>query len=979
MSSPASAAEPKPSSAEDAAVRKSSKKAATKKVSDASAPSSASPGPNTPAAAASAASTRPAGPTSVSSAESGGGPPPIVPRIPLAEPKLEGGDGSGATAAKTRSSKKRTSTEDSGPTVAAAAALAGPSLTPANTEGSAPKSDVDAEKERARREAKRQKAKELEEQRRREELERQALEEARRVEEQRLREERRKRELAALNANAEDVQEEEPSGYDDEGFENYDDDFENDEPPAQSKPSAKPTPRSKASPAVADPPVELKKIQQALKAESKELSTSRPSSSSSTATAAKSTPPPASSEAKRSKTSSSSAIASSIVGLKQSLDPRARRVKDILDARKLETEKFNLFQQPPLSETEKYMSQLRRGHVRQTFVQTNEGAKVMATQTKPPQMVDKAMHFPDDIGVDDGGVGVRRGRRYGTTGKADKSNQDGDGGDEDDAAGGDDNDGALDDDDESRGSSSSSRFFRFLEQAALLCEVLVEGNLQQHTSSGPGGGTKARHLTSSSQISREQLFPSKGCDVSSGLKRLLATRRLVSIRFSPAVSNILLTAHAPTEDQQEASSNQLDNKSISCIWDINCLDDALFALKNEGIVTSCCLGPGRELFAVTGTEDGSINVWDLRSRLAIPGVTQLQHTQLSVYSPTYSTSGMDSRATANHNSSIVSLQPLRSRDLSSASGMFQFGSLDDRGVLIIWSVIDFNSGDDAVLTDKCVEIGGRIKLVVSSVIDTQQQFISLTRLPSTKTRVERRDSSTLSSTKPATAQKQSAAVLPLPVGPIACTFDFLPEDSNQYVVGTVTGVLLRGHRFEKSEKSGSSKWPRAYRRDSSPRASAGVTSVSFHPFVAKYFLVGYSDGVVCLYHTDIGRAVSVWDEAALGAEVCQVAWSTSQPSVFFASFTDGVVMIWDLHVRSQGPVVDVGLRKSEKSSPALESLLHTFSLSSSEMRVSPPAIAWSTYDDGSFGFEVHALGNDFHSSFSSTELSKTIAVLSSII
>ncbi|KAJ0409604.1 hypothetical protein P43SY_008476 [Pythium insidiosum] len=472
MSTPASTAEPKPSSAEDAASRKSSKKAkkaSTKKAGDASVPASASPGPSVPTAASSNVPSRSAGPTPTSSGESAG-PPPIVPRIPLAEPKTDSREATAGTtdrtAAKARSSKKRTSNDDSGPTVAAAAVVAGPSLAPVSNDGPAPKSDVDAEKERARREAKRQKAKELEEQRRREELERQALEDARRLEEQRLREERRKRELAALNANAEDVQEEEPSGYDDEGFENYDDDFENDEPPAQSKPSAKATPRSKASPQVAEPPVELKKIQQALQAESKELSSSRPSSSSSTAAVAKSTPT-RSSEAKSTKTTSSSSIASSIVGLKQSLDPRARRVKDILDARKLEIEKFNLFQQPPLSETEKYMSQLRRGHVRQTFIQTNEGAKVMSTQTKPPRMVDKAMHFPDDIGVDDGGIGVRRSRRNGAKVKVEKSNQDGEDGDDDETTGGDDIDGGYDDDD-SQQTSSSSHFFRFLEQASTV-------------------------------------------------------------------------------------------------------------------------------------------------------------------------------------------------------------------------------------------------------------------------------------------------------------------------------------------------------------------------------------------------------------------------------------------------------------------------------------------------------------------------------
>lgn len=712
----------------------SSAKKATKKISRPKPP----PEEASPAAAAVASASAPSGP-SASSAQS------PVPKLHLSEPKLDPTNGTMPTESKPRASKKRTSTPPTGgpeiPVAAgppAATTGGGPSLGPPDAAAMA-KQAADVEKEKqaaaARREAKRLRAKEVEDAKRCEELAKQALGEAKRQEEQRQREARRQQELAALNANAEECQDEEPeerNDYDDEGFENYDDDFENDDDQSKagSKLTAASTKKSDSNDKASA--LELKKIQQALQAESKELlSSSRPSSSSKSA---------ANDQQQQSRApAASSTIASSIAGLKKSMDPRAKRVKDILEARKLEVDKFNLFQQAPLSDLEKYMTHLRRGNVRQAFVQSNDGAKATATQTKPSIVLHKGMHFPDDIGLD-------------SSSSLSSGNPE----------------------DEDHSSTSTVRFFKFLEHAAYVCEVLSEENVLEAERELEAKSQQTRRTISSDLVwTQKQIFPTKKLD-NETLEKLLRGRDIVAMQFSKSTSNLLLTCYGFQSQSTEPSSRVYKDKGIACIWDVTQPQNAPRVLKCEGLITTGCFGPSRDLFVLVGTEDGSIHVWDLRSS------TTGMDDGLVFRSPTYSTCGIDYKTANQHTSAIVALEsihdaPLNSKSAGSAAGggNFQFGSMDDRGVVVIWSVIEFEAGDEALFADKCVEIGGRVKLVLNTCIDTQQQYM----MPKKPTNTTKRNVNRgiLTDSKGDTAAK----VFPLRVGPIATVFNFFPSDQNQ--------------------------------------------------------------------------------------------------------------------------------------------------------------------------------------------------------
>ena len=75
-------------------------------------------------------------------------------------------------------------------------------------------------------------------------------------------------------------------------------------------------------------------------------------------------------------------------------------LQDIRELKTFECEKFDLFQQAPLTDLDKYMNKLRICELRQVFVQTNDDARSSSTQTKRTESKDQSMHFPDDIGFE---------------------------------------------------------------------------------------------------------------------------------------------------------------------------------------------------------------------------------------------------------------------------------------------------------------------------------------------------------------------------------------------------------------------------------------------------------------------------------------------------------------------------------------------------------------------------------------------------
>ncbi|KAF0723405.1 hypothetical protein AaE_009878 [Aphanomyces astaci] len=663
---------------------------------------------------------------------------------------------------------------------------------------------------------------------RKEELERQALDMARREEEARQRELRKVEALAALNANAEECQEEDDY---DEDFENYDDGgFEEPDEPAQAK----------------------KLSTNALQAESKPQTPSS-GGASKKATTAKQTPA-APKDAKEAKGTGSkkatSGVSASIAGLKHSIDPRAKRVKvskppanEILDKKKMETERFDMFQLAPLTDFDKYMGQLRVCAVRQVFVQTNDDARSVQTQTKPRAMKDQSMLFPDDMGVD----------------------------------------AALTD--STTTTTSSRRFIGFLARASHACEVLLEENLMY----ADGASNQQQHDTiPQSQCDTASLngFSAKQVSINAD-HALFQYRPLLGtvchdMAFSLQVSHWLVGGYGPADDGD--NNAPFADKSILSVWDINQVQSPVRCacmrwLRAEGVVSCVGFGPGRDMFVLSGSDEGAVQVWDLR----LPPSPHFEGCRAG--DPVW-----EKRYVVQFANVLVLQYSVAAR------ANFQFGSLDNRGLLVVWSVIECRTdhecvfvlylssiyqytdstlhnhtlGSRALSIDSCVEIGGRVKLVKTAVID-------------------------------------SVVAPSLLVGPSANEFAFFPADPNQFVVGTTGGAIVHGSRFDK--KLG----VKAYRRggDYGGGGVSAVTSLAFHPTLSQYFLAGYADGSLrydyCshrpffLFHVDLARDIASWYDVALG--VSRVMWSPSRPSVFYVLYTNGTLTIWDLLTSRMMPVV----------------------------------------------------------------------------
>lgn len=632
-----------------------------------------------------------------------------IPRIALAEPKPD-------TDPKRKASKKRTVTTSRD---VDGIAFKGPDAS-STIDAAAAKEKEDAERDKQRRrEAKRQRAKELEEAKRRQELEKEALEEAQRVHDQRQREARQKEQLEALNANAEECQED-AEDYDDEDFENYDEEFEKEESspkstllPAGKFPLSHTIQDERLNPAM--DVAELHRIQQAMQAETRGLESL--SSISSRQPSARSD--------ERFEVTKLATTLSSIAGLKQSLDPRAKRVKEIRERRKFEVEKFSLFQMNPMSEHDRVLHRLRRGLIKQAFVQTNDGARALGTQTKAPKTHDKSMHFPDDIGLD-------------VTESAS---------------------------DEVSFTASTSRFFRFLEHASYVCECLAVENVmaveqevsdEKLSKSSDQSGLHHR-LNKETKLDEKILFPCKREVAMGSLHELIQGRDLVALRFSPVVSSILLSCYGAPRNEAPEPMPKFHTKTISCVWDINRPTDPLHLLLSEGVAASALISPSRDLFVMIGTQDGTIHVWDLRPDSMIQSSTQLADNQAGC-TPAYSTCGLNYLAPEQHASTIVALEVMDSSQGSTidTNGTFQFGSLDDRGVFILWSLIEVKAGDDA---DKCVQTGGTVKLIMNTRIDLQPQNVPQPPRGSRTT-------------------ESARSLVPL-IGPMATTLKFLPRDINQ--------------------------------------------------------------------------------------------------------------------------------------------------------------------------------------------------------
>eukprot|EP01006_Ploeotia_vitrea_P042059 TRINITY_DN66601_c8_g1_i1.p1 TRINITY_DN66601_c8_g1~~TRINITY_DN66601_c8_g1_i1.p1 ORF type:complete len:658 (+),score=273.73 TRINITY_DN66601_c8_g1_i1:812-2785(+) len=347
--------------------------------------------------------------------------------------------------------------------------------------------------------------------------------------------------------------------------------------------------------------------------------------------------------------------------------------------------------------------------------------------------------------------------------------------------------------------------------------------------------------------------------------------------------------------------SRLQHKGLVLVWDMEraiggANDPPMHVLVCDGEPTCCSFAPERGDLVIAGMASGSLALWDLREPAMIHHRIQLHHEWSAVLRyPTFST---DHDVRNNHTSPCVSIEPVyvkprvavhanENKDSDNTSSnsnndnnnnnnkrldvmsvalslssrnnkgrsTFQVASVDARGRIIVWTVVQIARSADAQYQQPSNGASG-----AASSSGTGEYY---TRMFSGSTselglraggRVKLIQSSSLDSGHGALAD--------------ALCMSFLPNDTNEVLVAHDDGRIVRVKRF--------GDLPPVASYD----AGVAVQRISFSPFASELFLASCRDGSVCLFHIDDSQPSHVWAPGSVDAGNsggCQAWWSLSRP------------------------------------------------------------------------------------------------------
>jgi hypothetical protein len=496
----------------------------------------------------------------------------------------------------------------------------------------------------------------------------------------------------------------------------------------------------------------------------------------------------------------------------------AKRAKDLSSMIELDLVTINLFDMPPMTEYEMYIKSYGASNCAQTGSQTGMDGSNREVQTETVEMRTKwTQEPPNDLK----GCG-----RDEAEGQEQDEEQD-------------------EETSRQQKKQDEERLGKFIGKAGMVVAALLEENLslysvkQQKTATG---------LTCSESVARlASTIP------------LFAGRSVRHIAFSSAQPSLILAVLSPAPAIR--SSDPLRAKGFVCVWNLNQPSIPQKILVCESQPTCCTFGPNKAALVVAATVDGTCVMWDLREPASMHQNESVGGVDYLLRHPTYSTDGIP--AALNHQAPIVAISAIKAGSSKTAAGgpsaqpakqghassAFQVASLDEKGVLKTWTVVELLASDPTQLSQELGLLpGGKVKLSSSATMQ-----LALHRHPSDMLHT--------------------------------FCFELFPDTPNKLLVGTNQGKVLHAVRF------GDRMAPRSF---ASPAAS-DVASVHFSPWAPEYFLAGCASGDVALYRTDSAAPVDKWTVPAAGtggAGIVWVQWSR-QRSVHGLCFylSNGVVFL----------------------------------------------------------------------------------------
>jgi hypothetical protein len=321
--------------------------------------------------------------------------------------------------------------------------------------------------------------------------------------------------------------------------------------------------------------------------------------------------------------------------------------------------------------------------------------------------------------------------------------------------------------------------------------------------------------------------------------QVLSGRQLVAMHFSQAMPNLLLTAYTSkrvgggkagrAKGKEEAKDGDgaadtdaewalLESKAVLAVWDVNqpLLPVKLLVMQGEPVC--CAMEVLRPHICFAGSSEGSVLVWDLRESNSMHLTQPMVDHKLGVAlrSPTYSTdiqpdaypaaaagggigaSGALLVGTSQHCSAVIKVMPQPSSSASSSSSSFPMATLDDRGTLSMWTVVEGGANESSASSDLSASIGGRVRLIKSAALNLD--IVGMGIGASVTGTTHKTTGSPLKVKKSAggpqpgkranTSMAQKSGV-----GEACTAIEFFPNDANQFVFARADGSVYRGCRY----------------------------------------------------------------------------------------------------------------------------------------------------------------------------------------
>ncbi|XP_042566209.1 cytoplasmic dynein 2 intermediate chain 1 isoform X4 [Clupea harengus] len=492
---------------------------------------------------------------------------------------------------------------------------------------------------------------------------------------------------------------------------------------------------------------------------------------------------------------------------------------------------FSVLDLPPVNEYDMYIKSFGTTNTKQAYVQCNEENTDREVQTEETDTSDKWTQHPAETSISCGGPDQSQDAVVDVT---------------------------------LRTNFDSRRLVSFLRSATQVMSVLLEEDRAE------------RHALTRFKSQSDSLSFSDGCLQLNTRLPFLHGRQVSHLHFSDAQRQTLLSVHAPST---KPSAVRLDSQSIICVWNIWEPSRPQKTLVYESEVCCCCFSPGKATLVFAGTSVGSVVLWDLREPSSSHYSLKIGESDWILRYPTFSTDAVLS--VSGHLSTVRAVEPvtvpvseglrpelpLLVNQEESLGLSFLLASLDEKGVLNLWVVVELPKSSDAgSQTDLGLRPGGKVKLLHSSTLQTCDSR-----------------SSPHDVTHPGPLQ--------------ALLLKFLPSDSSHYFIGTNMGVVNHGTRH------GLKAPPKFYSPQVAGFRPVQISSLEFCSNGQPHFLVGCGDGSVRLHSIQSEQPLLEWSGSTGGEAVVSVQWALTRPAVFCVLDAASCLHLWNLVEDQQRPVL----------------------------------------------------------------------------